>query len=37
LFYDVARRNRIQVSPIEEGCKLICSISKRIKFFWKSL
>jgi len=32
LFYDVARRNRIQVSPIEEGCKLICSISKRIKF-----
>ena len=32
LFYDVARRNKIQLSPIEEGCKLICSISKRIKF-----
>jgi hypothetical protein len=37
LFYDVARKNKIQLSPIEEGCKLICSISNRIKFlekFW---
>ena len=31
LFYDIARRNKIQFSPIEKGCKLIGSISNRIK------